>query len=352
LEKARRVAAIFFLSGMTCLLGNIILLLGPAFYFLFYLVSSGAIGSQVSALTGELPGIERFAALTGASSALVSYFLIRWGIRGILSYGHPWRAVFFVATLLLSLLGGYRSAELMIVLLLICQFFIEGLWLTRFLPIMLGFAVVAGGLVFVLSDYLPLPAQRAVSFLPVKVDPTVEYDAESSVQWRLEMWQVMVPQIPRYLLLGKGYRIDPEELYFAMLGGGAEDIRAQESLVAGDYHSGPLSLIIPLGLWGVVGFLWLLGAGVNVLYRNFRYGDPSLHNINAFLLAFFLMQSIVFFLIFGAFNGQLCIFTGLLGMSVSLNGGVAESRRVVARAAGVAGIHSPLSVRVRAVPVR
>ena len=149
--------------------------------------------------------------------------------------------------------------------------------------------------------------------------------------------------------MGKGYSIDPEELYFAMLGGGAEDIPAQHSMVTGDYHSGPLSTAIPMGLWGFVGFLWLLGAGINVLHRNYRYGDPELRNINAFLLASFLMQSIAFFLIFGAFNDQLYVFTGLLGMSVTLNGGVAERRRVVARSAGVAvvaGIQTPVSVRV------
>jgi hypothetical protein len=99
----------------------------------------------------------------------------------------------------------------------------------------------------------------------------------------------------------------------------------------------------------VAGFLWLLGAGVRVLYRNFRYGDPALRNINAYFLAFFLMQSIVFFLIFGAFKNQLYIFTGLLGMSVSLNGGAAKPPQVVARAAGVAIVgrsQSPVSVRV------
>jgi hypothetical protein len=163
------------------------------------------------------------------------------------------------------------------------------------------------------------------------------------------MWQVLIPQIRDYWYLGKGFSIDPQEMYLAIIGGGSGDVQAQAEVVAGDYHSGPLSVIIPLGIWGVAGFLWLLGAGVNVLYRNYRYGDPALHNINAFLLAYFLMQSIVFFLIFGAFKNQLYLFTGILGMSVSLNGGAAKPPRVVARAAGVAIVarnQSPVSVRV------
>jgi hypothetical protein len=348
--ETKRTAATFFLSAMTCLLGNVILMLGPAFYFLFLTVSTDYLSGEATTGALALPGVERFMSLTVASSALVCYFLARWGFRGTFSYGHPWRGVLFIATILLGLLGGYRSVVLTIAILLACQFCIEGLWLTHFMPILAGIFVFAGGMVFLFSEDLPLPVQRAVSFLPVKVDPGVAYDAEASLEWRTEMWAVVVKQIPHYLMLGKGYSIDPDELYWAMTGvSGSDYIKAQESLVAGDYHNGPLSVIVPLGLWGAVGFLWLLVAGVSVLYRNFRYGDPALHNINAFLLAFFVMQSLDFLLIFGAFNGQLYLFTGLLGMSVSLNGGAVQPRRVIARAAGIAvvtGSHSPVSVRV------
>jgi hypothetical protein len=32
-------------------------------------------------------------------------------------------------------------------------------------------------------------------------------------------------------------------------------------MYAGDYHNGPLSILIPFGLFGMIAFLWLLGAG-------------------------------------------------------------------------------------------
>jgi hypothetical protein len=349
LEKARRVAALYILSATTALFANIVFMLGPAFFFLYMLTPIDyRSAEQLTSPTG-LVGIERFSSVSTVCQTFVGYFLLRWGIRGTFSYGHSWRGALFVAILFLSLLGGFRTVELMIFILLLIQFTIEKLWMTRFTPILLGFTMASGLLLAATSEHLPMSAQRAVSFLPVKVDPAVAYDAEGTVEWRVQMWQVLIPQIPRYLLLGKGFSIDPNEMYFSIIGGGAEDIGAQAELVAGDYHSGPLSVIIPLGIWGVAGFLWLLGAGVRVLYRNFRYGDPALRNINAYFLAFFLMQSIVFFLIFGAFKNQLYIFTGLLGMSVSLNGGAAKPPQVVARAAGVAIVgrsQSPVSVRV------
>jgi hypothetical protein len=81
-----------------------------------------------------------------------------------------------------------------------------------------------------------------------------------------------------------------------------------------------------------LGFIWLLVAGCRVLYRNYKYGDASLKTINAFLLAMFVSRIIMFFAIFGALNSDMLMFCGLLGLSVSLNGGVARPTEVVKQA--------------------
>ena len=348
LAKAYRASRIYFLSGMTFALPNLVFLLGPAFYFLFYLLPGEFTGAQAVAESGWQPGaIERLGGITPACTAVIWYLLVRWGIRGVFSVTHPWRAVIFVVMVLLSLMGGFRSGEIIIGLLFVCLFFVEGLWRTRFLPILLGFGVAAVVMLFAFAGHLPLAAQRAVSFLPVKVDPGVKADADYSAQWRFDMWRILAAQIPKYLLLGKGYRIDPEELYLADLAAArGEGLSSETAMVAGDYHSGPLSTIIPLGLWGVIGLLWLLGAGVKVLYQNYRYGDPALQNVNAFLLAFFIMQIIMYFGVFGAFNSGLYAFTGILGLSVSINGGVRKAGEVArARAARPVAMEAPLPVQ-------
>ena len=100
---------------------------------------------------------------------------------------------------------------------------------------------------------------------------------------------------------------------------------AEVAVYAGDYHSGPLSVIIPFGIYGAVALLWFLGAGVWVLRQNCRYGDPALHTINTFLLADFITRTFFFFFIFGALYSDLYHFTGLVGLGVSLNGGVARA---------------------------
>ena len=77
-----------------------------------------------------------------------------------------------------------------------------------------------------------------------------------------------------------------------------------------------------MGIFGAIGFLWFLAAGFRVLLNNFRHGDLELRTINTFVLSYFIARTIYFFFIFGSFYSELAIFTGLLGLSVSLNGGV------------------------------
>jgi hypothetical protein len=130
-----------------------------------------------------------------------------------------------------------------------------------------------------------------------------------------------LPSIPQYLLKGKGYSINDSDLRFA-----DENVRRgfsrtyEAAILSGDYHSGPLSLIIPFGIWGVIAFVWLMAAGLLYLFRNYRSGDPALKTINTFLLVFFLARLFCFLFVFGGYYSDIAAFIGLLGLSVSLNG--------------------------------
>jgi hypothetical protein len=95
-----------------------------------------------------------------------------------------------------------------------------------------------------------------------------------------------------------------------------------DSAVAGDYHNGPLSVVMPFGIWGVIAFVWLWVAGVRALYDNFRFGEESLRTVNTLLLALFVAQIVKFIFIFGALESDLMPFAAMLGLSVSLNGGI------------------------------
>jgi hypothetical protein len=221
--------------------------------------------------------------------------------------------------------GGFRSLLVMIVLLFLCQFVFEGLLRTRYFVFLGVLAAAVAVVITFTADQLPMQLQRAVSILQVKVDPAVRADVIGSTQWRLDMWRTLLPEIPQYLWMGKGYAINPTDLFLAQDAAyRGLDSSYAVARVAGDYHSGPLSVILPLGVWGVIGFLWLLWSGTRALYLNYRYGNPALRPVNTFLLAFFVTRALIFLVIFGGFNAELCVFTGVLGLSVSLNGGIAR----------------------------
>jgi O-antigen ligase len=145
----------------------------------------------------------------------------------------------------------------------------------------------------------------------------VRLEAEASSEWRVNMWREVIPQIPQYLLLGKGYCFSSTEL--AQIG---QKLEGTE--LVGDYHNGPLSVLLPFGIFGSIAFLWLVVAGIRVVYQNYELGDPAYHNINTFLFAFFVVKVGFFFTIFGSLHFDLPMFLGLLALSISLNGGVAK----------------------------
>lgn len=315
--------ACFFLSGMTAVVSNLAYLAGPKFYYLFWLFPPGEAMSQAQADYSIAPMAARITGLGTASVAVWQFMLARQGIRGVLDFSKPWRVVFLLVAVAASLMGGFRSAMIQFVLLFAVLFYLERLWRTRLMLL-----VVAGGLTLgvglvLFADKLPLAMQRSVSFLPVNIDPIARLDAEASTTWRVEMWKTMLPEIPHYFFLGKGYALDPQDLNLMQ----ESVMRGYENSygvarLAGDYHSGPLSIIIPFGVWGVMAFGWFFFAGWRVLVHNHRYSPPNLGRINCFLLALYVAKLVYFILIFGSIYAELYQFTGLIGLSLALNGGV------------------------------
>jgi hypothetical protein len=180
-------------------------------------------------------------------------------------------------------------------------------------------SLVAGGMLTLFAERLPLGIQRSLSVLPfIRLDPLAEMSAEASTGWRLQIWQDVIPLIPQYLLVGKGYAFSGTQQ--AQMGRAS----MESTELVGDYHNGPLSVILPFGMFGAIAFVWLLVAGLRVFYHNYRFGDPAYQNINTFLFAYFIAKVIFFLGVFGGLHGDLPVFLGLLGLSISLNGGVAK----------------------------
>jgi O-antigen ligase len=328
-DKAKLCATAFFLSPVTSAISDLTSFMGPsAVYYIFLLFPSNGAGPvETDAFTGPVQ-IERLGGITTACTAVFSTMLALLGIQGIFTLRKPWRAALFMTVGILSMFGGFRSSLLYLVLTVGMVFVLEGLLSSRLLPSLVC-AVVLGCVILIpFTDRLPLSMQRALTVVPyLNLDESAVASAKGSTEWRLGMWRQVTPQIPRYLFLGKGYSINATELEKLK-----EDVQGDEgeagAILAGDYHNGPLSVIMPFGIAGVIGFLWFIGAGIKVLYFNYKYGDPALRHVNTFFLAVFLTKVIFFFTIFGSLYSDMAIFTGLLGVNVSINGGMRQAVRV------------------------
>jgi hypothetical protein len=331
LQKAPKLTAVFFLSSFTSLVSNLIYIAGPTLYFLYLIFPVENALSQAYEDFVTVGSQAKFGRIPGATAAGLGAFyflLMRYGLKGICS--NIWRLSLAVALVGISTLGGFRSALLICGLVCATQFYFERLFRTRLFVAALLALVLAGAALVPFAQKLPLSVQRSVSFLPVEIDPVARASAESSWQWRMEIWKVLWSEVPRYFWIGKGYAISPTDLYFADEGtrrGMASDYEG--ALVAGDYHSGPLSVLIPFGIFGVIAFVWFLIAGVRLLYRNYFFSPEELRNINTFFLCYFIAKAFFYFVGFGALDVDLQFFAGILALSIAINGGMRQSEPVL-----------------------
>ncbi len=315
-ERAVFYLGLFFLSGCFRIVGDLVAFLPRQLYFIFWFFPP----DMQAAVEG---GAARFGGLSVAAQAVFFMMLARYGIRGIFMPAKPLCVAIFISCMALGLLGGFRLQLITYAMVFAIQFYLEGLHRTKLLPIFVFVGVFAAVLILPLADRLPYPVQRSLSILPIHVSAAARANAEASSAWRLAMWKAVLPQVPKHLMLGKGYGLTEEDFTAMAMASRSTDFAGDwGSSIAGDYHNGPLSVILAFGIWGVFAFLWLLIAGGWSLYDNLRYGDPSLQTINALLFAIFITRTILFFFVAGSLYSDITVFTGYFGMSVCLNGGV------------------------------
>ncbi|HWX18521.1 MAG TPA: hypothetical protein VN578_01320 [Candidatus Binatia bacterium] len=340
-EKVRFYVGLYFLAELTNFIGTTAPWAPPWLYYL-YVVFPVDFTSFTFASPGQPWGHEAVTRLYGASVAALgacNYLLARFGVRGLLEGGHLRRLVLFVVLAILSLLGGFRTFLILLSMTVFFAFYFERMFRPKYLIAMALLGILGAALVIPLANKLPISMQRALSFLPLDIGLEARESAQTTVEWRLQMWEDLLPEIPKYLLVGKGLAIDAKELAAAEAVRGLGESESGTILV-GDYHSGPLSVIIPFGVFGMLGFIWLMAAIGRALYLNHRFGDPALQSVNTLLFVLFLARVVVFIVIFGGFYTDLAHFLGLAGLSIAINGGVHRPERVEK-------VTKPIPLRIR-----
>jgi hypothetical protein len=325
-KRAGLFVGLFFCGSCAGIIGDLYGKLPSSlnFIFAFFPASSYTDTGDISNAGAR---VTRLAGLGYACLNIALFMMARYGIRGIFMSGRPWRTLAFALFAGLILLGGFRAWMLHCLVVFTILFFMERLYRTQLLMILFFLGLSMAVLIVPFSDKLPLSAQRTLSVIPfLKIDPIVLEDAQASSDWRVRMWEAVLPQVPDHLLLGKGYSITTADLNMVNLGA-QFDAANNGSAIASDYHNGPLSVVLTFGIWGGIAVIWFWIASLRALIANYRYGDPSLQTYNALFLAYFIMMVFMFLFLFGSLYSDMFTFTGIIGLSISLNGGI---RRPVA----------------------
>lgn len=324
-ERARLYVAMFFLGGTFVVIGDLYPI-SPGFLRPIFWV----IPPTMYDMGGFDLGTTRLAGTGWAATSVMNAMIALYGIRGIFLSGKLWRPVVLFISFILIFFGGFRSALILTAATFILQFFLEGMHRTKVMPFFLIFGLAFSAAVIPLASKLPFTFQRTLAFIPSSMlDLSVDarLAAQGSTQWRIDMWKGLLPQIPKHLLLGKGYAISMDD--FAVMGQDSAfksaDAGQQALALSSDYHNGPLSVILPFGIWGVIAFGWFLIASNMVMYRNFRYGNPELQTINTFLFTLYVVNTLDFLFIFGDLSAGIAGFVGYLGLSICMNRGVCRA---------------------------
>lgn len=318
-DKRLLMASLYFLSGISAIMSDLVFMAGPSFHFLYVIFP--ATFAMMQAWSQDT--LVRFSGFTWGALPVCFFILMRYGIRGLLDFTRPWRLLVFMGVVGLALFGGFRSSLIILAMIIGVQFYFERLYRTRYLPLMAVVGLLAIGTMVLFVDKMPLAVQRSLSFLPIDVHQSARADATNTLDWRLEIWRIMVPEVPKHLLLGKGFSFSGTDYALVQEGMKRGFYRSYEdTLVTGNYHSGPLTIIIPFGIWGVIGFIWFAVAALRVLYLNYRNGDEEMKPVNTFLLTIFVARLAFFLVPYGQFDADMMLFTGAVGLSVTLNHGV------------------------------
>ncbi len=157
-------------------------------------------------------GIARLSGVTGACMGVIYFLLARYGFGNMLGGRKYWRFLLLLVLFVASMLGGFRSFFALLLMTFFFVFCLEGLLKSRYVFIFAAAGFLLVGSVIPIVNKLPLAIQRTLSFLPVNVDPVVRYSANASTEWRLQIWSAVIPEIPRYLWLGRGLGIPSRSL--------------------------------------------------------------------------------------------------------------------------------------------
>ena len=174
---------------------------------------------------------------------------------------------------------------------------------------------------------LPLSVQRSLSFLPGKWDPHAKKDAEDSTEWRMVMWKKAMGssalESTKYIknkLFGDGPGFSKRDFASFDLdtGEGGNSAQQENLMLAGGFHSGPVSTVRNVGfVGGILFYVLMIYTACRAYTLIVRSRGTPFFATALFIGMPMMLSPLGFSFIFGSFSTDFpnCIFTvGFLKM--------------------------------------
>ncbi|MCS6771922.1 MAG: O-antigen ligase family protein [Kiritimatiellae bacterium] len=315
----RRALYMMLAFSLLPAVAQVVFLLSGGQIYHQYLFIEPYIGGLIQSLEAlDTGGAARFHALGGVSASLlmITFILVdRSTPASKLLFG-----LLIAASAIMAGLSGFRARLLYVVAMLFTVGMIEGdriRWGRFWFGIAILIISIAG--LYVAAPNLPSSIQRAISWLPnINIPFVIKLEANLSTTTRLLVWELAWNEVPQYLLIGKGFTINPNELF-------SPSVRSDwvlSSFVGHNYHSGPLSLLLDTGLFGFLfGSLFMVLTCVEMFRsRRLLIGGGVARRAYLFLLANHIFGVLSYYLIFGDVRESFpAMFVNLMMMHAILN---------------------------------
>jgi len=263
-------------------------------------IQVATLGAYVREVTGrELVRLQSANRLGSFLMILSMFFLVRSPKKLLASGG------LYVSALFLIGISGHRSGFFdLLVFPWMVGFFYFKRHILQYIALSSIAFFAAVLFIYAVAPFLPLQFQRAVSWLPrIQVETVAMDDADGTLQWRFDLWDTAFLELrenPEFLLVGKGLTYSSDE-YFAMEYAGPVYTNYMWAVITSTYHQGVISLLVILGIPGLIIGVAFLGIG---LFYN-RPGkinhafDPDLKSVQLVIYAYLSLIIAKFFTIYG-----------------------------------------------------
>jgi hypothetical protein len=247
----------------TYLISDYVLSRAPdALFFLlqFFELSGDAVNFELRAANF---GIRRFQSFYLVGSGFFFLLLIKYKLSDFFRG----QGIYLVPTVLmiltLGMLSGHRYLSFIVLGVLLLGAYGERFFSLKNTVISTALVVFTLGLAYTTSDRLPLPTQRAISFLPgINIAAQAKIDAEGTLDIRRTLRKEGMKLAPQYFWIGRGFGLSSMDYSWQW-----DPTTITGHVNMGRFYNGFVGLMVNTGVFGATLMLVFLGAGTLLAWR-------------------------------------------------------------------------------------